>query len=87
MTRLVCLRPVRHHDDVAWLRDLLNAAGYTASDADIQDAYSAWSQDRWCSLWSGFPKTTSRRGRAEILKRLMQHLVPEAAGAPAGDQP
>ncbi len=44
--------PIRHPDDVAWLRSILNEAGYDADPKDIQDAYSEWSETNYAAGWA-----------------------------------
>jgi len=53
MLRFVGNDPIRHPKDVARLRRILNDRGYDASDADIQQAYSSWSEATHCAGWLG----------------------------------
>jgi hypothetical protein len=53
LTMLVSAEPIRHPEDVARLRAILNARGCDASDQDIQWAYGNWSEDAYAASWSG----------------------------------
>lgn len=53
LTRLVWPVHVGHSEDVAAIRAALNAMGYDASDADIEQAYSDYSEECWAAGWAG----------------------------------
>lgn len=42
---------VEHPEDVAILREWLRAAGYDASDTDLQYAWGRYSEDYWDEEW------------------------------------
>jgi hypothetical protein len=42
---------IRHPDDVAKFREALAELGYTASDEDIQWAWSRFSEDMYAAGW------------------------------------
>ena len=78
MTDLIRLRrpsePIRHPDDVALLREALARLGYTASDQDIQEAYSEWSQDNYCAGW--IPVEDAGYATVAAQRLIGEHLEP-----------
>ena len=72
LERWVRREPIRHPEDVARLRSIMNSHGFDASDHDIQEAYSAWSEDTWAAGWMGLASDDD-----ELFAALMTELHPE----------
>lgn len=67
---------IRHPDDIARLRAILNAAGYDADDSAIQWAWSSYSQATWAAGWAGLDCASDLSLLAAMVCRLKPEKPP-----------
>lgn len=67
--------PIRHPEDVEYLRSILHSHGYSAKDFAIQKAYSEWSEDYYCAGWIGISRNLSGDDEIDYQKRLFDGIM------------